>query len=73
MSRSIKKDQNCWCTETEYLSLNDPHYSGIEMVLFPRSKMIRTRVYWTQDIEHGIFDTQDVVNVKYCPLCGREL
>ena len=33
------------------------------ILLFPKLKFIRTRVYWTQDPEYGVFDTQDVVNV----------
>lgn len=73
MSRSIKKNKKCGCETTEYLPLTDARYSGVELVLFPKSKMLRARVYWTQDIEYGIFDTQDVTNVEYCPLCGRKL
>lgn len=73
MSRSINVRQPCGCLTEEYLPLTDARYSGIEMALFPKSKMMRTRVYWTQDIEYGIFDTQDVINIEYCPLCGRKL
>lgn len=73
MSRSIKKNERCGCETTEYLPLTDVRYSGVEAVLFPKLKFIRTRVYWTQDPEYGVFDTQDVVNVEYCPLCGRKL
>lgn len=70
MSRSIKKNERCGCETIEYLPLTDARYSGVETVLFPKLKFIRTRVYWTQD---SIFDTQDIINVEYCPLCGREL
>ena len=73
MSRSIKKNEKCGCETTEYLPLTDARYSGVETVLFPKLKFIRTRVYLVQDLEYGIFDTQDVINIKYCPLCGREL
>lgn len=70
MLRSIKKNERCGCEAAEYLPLTDARYSGVETVLFPKLKFIRIRVYWTQD---SIFDTQDIVNIKYCPLCGREL
>ena len=73
MSRSTKKNEKCGCEAAEYLPLTDVRYSGVEAVLFPKLKFIRTRVYWTQDPEYGVFDTQDVVNVEYCPLCGRKL
>lgn len=73
MSRSTKNSQKCGCRTTDYLPLTDARYSGVELVLFPKSKMLRARVYWTQDIEYGIFDTQDVTNIEYCPLCGRKL
>lgn len=73
MSRSTKKNERCGCEVAEYLPLTDARYSGIETVLFPKLKFIRTRVYWTQDLECGVFDTQDIINVEYCPLCGRRL
>ena len=65
--------KECKCRIGEYILLTDVRYSGVETVLFPKLKFIRTRVYWTQDPEYGIFDTQDIVNVEYCPLCGRKL
>lgn len=73
MSRSIKKNEKCGCEAAECLPLTDVRYSGVETVLFPKLKFIRTRVYWTQDPECGVFDTQDITNVEFCPLCGRRL
>lgn len=73
MSRSTKKNEKCGCETTEYLPLTDARYSGVETVLFPKLKFIRTIVYWTQDPECGVFDTQDITNIKYCPFCGRRL
>ena len=73
MSRSTKKNEKCGCETEEYVPLTDARYSGVETVLFPKLKFIRTRVYLVQDLEYGIFDTQDVINIKYCPLCGRRL
>lgn len=73
MSRSIKKNEECPCRTKDYVPLTDVRYSGIETVLMPRLGVLRTRVYYTTDIEMGVFDTQDIAVVKYCPLCGREL
>ena len=73
MSRSIKNVwQPCGCLTEEYLPLTDVRYSGVEVVLFTKLKFIRVRVYYSEGAE-GTFDTQDIVNIKYCPLCGREL
>ncbi len=73
MSRSTKKNERCGCEATEYLPLTDARYSGVETVLFPKLKFIRTRVYLIQDPEYGVFDTQDITNIEFCPLCGRRL
>lgn len=42
-------------------------YSGIEMALNPQG-MFRVRVLDSCDR----FTTQDVVTIKYCPMCGRK-
>ena len=40
-------------------------YSGIEIAINPQG-MLRVRVYDDDSLE-----TQDIVHVKYCPMCGR--
>ena len=42
-------------------------YSGIEMALNPQG-MFRVRVLDSCDS----FTTQDIVTIKYCPMCGRK-
>ena len=41
-------------------------YSGIEIAL-NRQGMLRARVLDS----YGKFSTQDIVEIKYCPLCGK--
>ena len=53
MSRSTEQ---CGCLTTDYLPLTDVRYSGVETVLFPKLKFIRTRVYYIEGYE-GIFDS----------------
>ena len=63
--------KECKCRTGKCIPLTDVNYSGVETVLFPKLKFIRTRVYLTEDSECGIFDTQDIINVEYCTFCGR--
>jgi len=73
MSRSTKNvRQPCGCLTEEYLPLTDVRYSGVEVVLFTKLKFIRVRVYYSEGAE-GTFDTQDITNIEFCPLCGRRL
>ena len=44
-------------------------YSGIEFALMKNS--IRARYYPSH--EYTTFQTQDIVNIEFCPMCGREL
>lgn len=43
-------------------------YSGIELAVNCQC-MLRARYY---DLNGDTFESQDIVNIKYCPLCGRE-
>ena len=50
----------------DFISLNDTvEYSGIEIALNDQG-MLRIRVY-----DKGELETQDIVNITYCPFCGR--
>ena len=50
----------------DFVALNDTvEYSGIEIALNDQG-MLRIRVY-----DKGKLETQDIVNITYCPFCGR--
>lgn len=57
---------HCIPNNHDFISLNDTvEYSGIEMAINDQG-MLRIRVY-----EEGKLITQDIVNINYCPICGR--
>ena len=62
----------CKCCEHEnndFVLLNETaDYSGLEMSL-NRQGMLRVRYY--EDISRVWF-SEDIVNIKFCPICGRE-
>lgn len=43
-------------------------YSGIEITIHSKG-MLRCRYYG----ENELFVSQDVVNIKFCPFCGKEI
>lgn len=62
------------CQYCEKRSYNDfvpmnqtMEYSGIELAVNCQG-MLRARYY---DINGDTFESQDIVNIKYCPLCGK--
>lgn len=58
-----------YCNQNEFNKLNDTvNYSGLEIAI-SKNGMLRVRNYNFKDI----FETQDVVNINYCPMCGRKL
>lgn len=60
-----------YCKEDYYTTMNSStrDYSGIDIDLNCRTATLRVRVYMFKDM----FDTQDVVSINYCPMCGRKL
>ena len=63
------------CQYCEQRSCNDfvpmnqtMEYSGIELALNSQG-MLRVR-YYTDDSK--VWCSQDIVEIKYCPLCGRK-
>lgn len=57
----------CESTFNDFVAVNQTsEYSGIEISL-NRQGILRTRVLDS----HGGFTTQDVIEIKYCPLCGK--
>lgn len=60
----------CNRKDNDFVPLNDTtDYSGIEIAL-NRQGMLRIRYY--DDSSH-IWYSEDIVNVKFCPICGRKL
>lgn len=47
---------------------NTVEYSGIELAI-NRQGMLRARYY---DVNGDTFETQDIIKIKCCPMCGRE-
>ena len=63
------------CQYCEQRSYNDfvpmnqtVEYSGIELAVNCQG-MLRVRYY---DVNGDTLETQDILNIKYCPLCGRK-
>lgn len=64
------KCKYCNAVNNDFIPLNDTvDYSGIEISL-NRQGMLRVRYY---DINDPDFVTQDIMNVRYCPICGCEM
>ena len=59
-----------YCNE-DYSVLNpiSDKYSGLEISLMTKIKILRVRAYMHKEL----FETQDVININYCPVCGRKL
>lgn len=56
-------------SNTEFIPLNTTtDYSGLEFALC--GNMLRVR-YSSNDYKH--FESQDIVIIKHCPMCGRRL
>lgn len=65
-----KKCAYCEAENNSFEWLNQTYdYSGIEMCL-NRQGMLRVRTYLNTD--NKIFESQDIVELKYCPLCGKK-
>lgn len=59
----------CESNDNYFIELNQTReYSGIEMSL-NRKGLLRVRHY---DYDDDIFTTQDIIEIKYCPCCGKE-
>ena len=60
----------CEADNNDFVIMNDTiDYSGIEMAI-NRQGMLRVRYYMYNGIDR--FESQDILNVKHCPMCGRE-
>ena len=62
----------CHPTDPTPLNVETIKYSGLEMTLLRNgSNAFRVRHFSDDDCE--IFDCQDVVLIRFCPMCGRNL
>lgn len=50
-------------------SMTDPEYSGIEVMMHHKGEL-RVRYY---DGDDENFTAQDIININFCPMCGRDL
>lgn len=58
-----------YCEKNKFEPLNTTvDYSGLEIAI-SRSGVLRVRNYNFKEL----FETQDAVNINYCPICGRKL
>lgn len=63
----MKKCPYCEAETNDFILLNQTsEYSRIEMAL-NRQGYLRVRVL----DDNGSFSTQDIVEIRHCPLCGR--
>ena len=61
-----------WCNkaDNDFVLLNETsEYSGIEIAL-NRQGVLRIRYY--DQGEYDMLFTQDIINVNFCPICGRK-
>lgn len=64
-----KKCPYCEADNNDFVQLNQTvEYSGIELAI-NRQGMLRVRYY---DLNGDTFAVQDILNIKHCPMCGRE-
>ena len=60
----------CEYCNIDYKVLNKTkEYSNIEISLYTAIKGIRVRAIFDKT---GLFKTQDVVNINYCPMCRKK-
>lgn len=59
----------CEAYNNDFVLLNDTRaYSGIELAI-NRQGMLRVRYY---DDYSQVWFSEDIVNIKHCPMCGRK-
>ena len=68
---SDKKCRYCQSEDNNFVTLNETvDYSGIEMAL-NRQGMLRVRYSdYPDDLP---WESEDILNVNFCPICGRKL
>ena len=62
------KCKYCEHENNDFVALNDTkEYSGLEIAM-NKQGMLRIRHYSS----NALWATQDIVNIKHCPICGRK-
>jgi hypothetical protein len=65
----MNKCPYCETDSNDFVLMNRTgEYSGIELSI-NRQGMLRVRYYGIND---DTFESQDIVNIEYCPKCGRK-
>ena len=68
-AQPLVKCPYCDMESNDFMPLNQTQeYSGIEIAI-NKQGLLRVRYY---DLNGDTFETQDIVEVKYCPRCGKE-
>lgn len=58
-----------YCEKEGFNPLNDTvDYSGLEIAISNKG-ILRVRNYNFKEV----FESQDAINISYCPMCGRKL
>lgn len=66
----MKKCPYCECETNDFVLANqNVSYSGIEISI-NRQGLLRVRTYINGVDDY--FDSQDIIEIKYCPLCGKK-
>lgn len=66
----MNKCPYCDTINNDFVAMNQTvEYSGIELAM-NRQGMLRARYY---DVNGDTFETQDIVEIKYCPMCGKQI
>ncbi len=61
----------CHPADPKPLNVETIKYSGLEFMLIARGSVLRCRSYKNADDE--LYDSQDMVLIQYCPMCGRNV
>ena len=62
--------QFCHPSDPKPLNAESIEYSGLEFMLIGRGSVLRCRSY--KD-DNKFYDSQDMVLIQYCPMCGRNV
>ena len=66
----MNKCPYCETINNDFMVMNQTvEYSRIELAM-NRQGMLRTRCY---DVSGDSFETQDIIEIKYCPMCGKQI
>ena len=64
-----------YCTPTpdnRLLNAGTYDLSGVEVQVIGKGRVLRVRSYRNNEVD-GLYESQEMVLIKYCPICGRDL